>query len=235
MKFRLAAVAFVLLGIFAAFANGQKTIVVNDPTKTENRSKLSDEESALLDKVVLPKITAKYQRDSCNVNLESAGVIHGSFTRPNSKQALTFFQICQTGNGFGIVGLALIESGKVIGIFSADAGWTVNIGRVPDVNKNGLDEFTLAYSGGMHQGQGGVGVDLMEFAKNFPVGIGWYLAEKYEDTQASVGWKLTAKPGKAPIYFRQRFSADESEKWHPIGRASVFKLGKAYSKFRAVK
>ena len=235
MNFKLAVVALVLMIAFSALAFGQKTVVVNDPTKTVKETKLSEEDSALIDRIVLPKITAKYQRDSCNVNLEPAGVIHGAFTRPNSKQTLVFFQICQTGNGFGVAGLALIENGKVIGTFGAEAGWTADIGLVPDINKNGVNEFVLAYSGGMHQGQGGIGVDLMEFSKDAPTGIGWYLAEKFEDTQAMTAWKLTAKPGRSPVYYRQKYNADESEKWHIAGKTSAFKLGKAYSKFSRVK
>lgn len=91
MNFKLAVVALVLLIAFSALAHGQKVVVVNDPTKTVKETKLSEEDSALIDRIVLPKITAKYQRDSCNVNLEPAGVIHGAFTRPNSKQTLVFF------------------------------------------------------------------------------------------------------------------------------------------------
>lgn len=235
MKFKFAVAAIVLLTAFSTFAYCQKTVVINDPTKPIKQTKLSDEDSALINRIVLPKIMAKYQSDSCNVNLEPAGVIHGAFTRANSKQTLAFFQICQTGNGFGIAGLALIENGNVAAIFGADAGWTVDIGLVPDVNKNGLNEFLLAYSGGMHQGHGGTGVDLMEFSKDLPVGIGWYLAEKFEDTQALTAWKLTAKLGKSPIYYRQKFTADESDKWRIAGKASAFKLGKAYSKFSKVK
>ncbi|MBK8465993.1 MAG: hypothetical protein IPL32_09190 [Chloracidobacterium sp.] len=235
MNFKLAAAVIVLLTVFSPFAHGQKTVVVNDPTNTTKQTKLSDEDAVLILRNVLPKVTAKYQRDACNVNIEPAGAIHGAFTRTNSKQTLAFFQICQTGNGFGVAGLALIENKKVIAIFGADAGWTVDIGLVPDVNQNGLNEFILAYSGGMHQGHGGSGVDLMEFSKGSPVGIGWYLAEKFEDTQAMTAWKLTAKPGKSPIYYRQKFNADETEKWRIAGKVSAFKLGKAYSKFDKVK
>ena len=108
--------------------------------------------------------------------------MNGAFTTAGPKQTLVFYQFCQTGNGLGWVGLVLIEDGKVIGNYISDGGWSANIGVVPDINQNGLNEFTLAYSGGMHQGQGGVGVDLMEFSGGHPKGIGWYKAEEYADT-----------------------------------------------------
>ncbi|CAN5420845.1 hypothetical protein BH10ACI3_BH10ACI3_29570 [soil metagenome] len=223
----------VLVVAFSAF--GQSRVVINDPTVTAEASKWSAADEALINSAALPRITAKYEKEPCNVNLEPTGVIFGSFTKPNAKQTLAYFQICQTGNGLGMIGLVLIENGKVIGTFASDGGWSDDISLVPDINKNGLDEFTLAYSGGLHQGQGGIGVDLVEFTGGKLVGIGWYLAEKFEDTDAVTVWKLTAKPGPKPVFYKQRYDAKEKGKWRKVGADTVAKLGKAYSKFTVVK
>lgn len=51
---------------------------------------------------------------------------------------------------------------KVISSYVAESGWTLGITVLPDINQNGFDEFALYYSGGMHQGQGGTGVDILE-------------------------------------------------------------------------
>ncbi len=234
MKIRLAA-ALVMLTAMAAFAHGQKTIVVADPTVTEKETKLSDSDQTLVDRVALPKFRKKYQSDVCDVKLDIAGAASGAFTRVGAQQRLAFFQVCQTGNGLGIVGLVLIENGKVIGTFGADSGWTVGIELLPDINANGLSEFTLSYGGGMHQGQGGVGIDIMEFSGSTPVGIGWFKAEEIMDTDAVNVWKVTAKPGKSPVYYKQKYRSVGENLWKRTGVNAAFKLDKAYGSFQVVK
>src|SRR4030095_13415202 len=103
---------------------------------------------------------------------------------------------------FGIVGLVLIENGKVVGRFASDGGWSINIGLVPEINQDGLNEVTLAYSASLHQGQGGVGVDIIEFSGGAPAGLGWYKSESFDNTEAPTAWGPTAKPGKTAIYYR---------------------------------
>ena len=235
MNIKCAAAAASFLFLFGILANGQGTVVINDPTATAKETKLTASDEALINRDALPKIKAKFAENPCEVELETAGVVHGSFTRSEAKQTLVFFQICQTGNGLGIVGLVLIENGKVLGNFASDGGWSADIGLVPDINQNGVDEFVLAYSGGLHQGQGGIGVDLMEFSGNTPKGLGWYKAEEFDETEASKAWKLTAKPGKIPVFYRQKYISVKNNKWRRVGANTVFKLGKAYSKFTTVK
>ena len=212
-----------------------QVVVVHDPTKNAPASKMTAAEQAVFESNAISAVKKTISKDVCEPDVEVAGVARGAFSRPGSSQTLVFYQYCQTGNGFGEAGLVLIENGKVAGNFIADTGWTMTIERVADINRNGLDEFTLAYSGGLHQGQGGAGVDLMEFAHGIPVGLGWYQSESFADTQATTVWKLTAKPGAAPVYYRQKFLSGEGEKYRAIGAAAPFRLGKAISKFEAVR
>ena len=228
------ALAFSAVLLFAAGAAAQTAVVVHDPTKVSPAAKLTPAEQAVFNKA-LPAVRKKISEEACSESVDVSGVVQGSFTAAGAKQTLVFYQYCQTGNGFGFAGLVLIENGRVIGNFFADTGWTMEIVRVADLNGNGLDEFTLAYSGGMHQGHGGVGVDLMEFADGTPKGIGWYKSEEFDDTQASSAWKLTAKPGPVPVFYRQKFTSRDGNKWRAVGAATVFKLGKAISNFEAVK
>jgi hypothetical protein len=209
----------------ATFAVGaQGTVVVHDPTKDAPEAKLTKTEQALLDSV-MPAVAKHVSSDSCDKQTrDTSGIAHGAFTRAGAKQTLIFYQYCQTGNGLGWVGLVLIDGGKVVGNYVSDSGWSMGIETVPDINKNGLDEFTLAFGGGMHQGQGGVGVDLMEFSAGLPKGIGWYKAEQYDETQANTVWKLTARPGRTPVFYKQKFFSGENEKYRPRGGAIITKL-----------
>lgn len=225
----------LLLLIFSLNSLGQTAIVVvHDPTKPAAKTKMTPAEETAFNRALVP-VRRAIKSEVCSESVDVSGVVRGAFSRAEAVQTLVFYQYCQTGNGFGEAGLVLIENDKVIGNFIADAGWTIDIGRVADINKNGLDEFTLAYSGGLHQGQGGTGVDLMEFANGMPAGLGWYKSEEYNDTQVSSSWKLTAKAGPTPIYYRQKFTSRDGTKWRAVGAAAALKLGNAYSKFEAVK
>ena len=231
MKKRL---AFALLPLLAAgIAVGAQTVVVNDPTANRT-SKPTAAEERIFREQALPAARKAIDDETCEEEIEIAGVARGAFTRAGSRQSLLFYQFCQTGNGWGYVGLVLIEGDSVAANYIADAGWSGDIGKVPDINRNGLDEFVLVYMGGMHQGQGGVGADLMEFAGNVPQGLGWYQAEAFSETDPGTAWKLTAKPGLSPTFFRQRFKRDRSDKWRPSGSPAPFKLKKIDKEFKKV-
>lgn len=229
------------LGLFLAviFTCGvsvfsQPVIVVYDPITEVKESTLSPADEAIFN-TATEAAKRNISRDTCEPEIEMAGFITGAFSKAGSKQTLIFYQYCQTGNGFGWVGLVLIDSGKLAGNYIAEVGWTVGIDRVPDVNKNGTDEFTLAYSGGMHQGMGGTGVDLMEFSGGLPKGIGWYKAEEFGPTEAASAWKLTAKTGATPAYFKQKYVSRENSDYRKVGANAPTKLGKPISSFSAVK
>lgn len=224
-----------ILLVFSVNSLGQTGIVVvHDPTKPAAKTKMTPGEETAFDRALVP-VRRAIKSEVCSESVDISGIVHGAFSRTDAVQTLVFYQYCQTGNGFGEAGLVLIENDNAIDNFIADAGWTLDIGRVADVNKNGLDEFTLAYSGGLHQGQGGAGVDLMEFANGMPAGLGWYKSEEYNDTQVSSSWKLTAKSGPTPVFYRQKFTSRDGTKWRAVGAASAFKLGSTYSKFEVVK
>ena len=225
--------AAVVIGLVSTA--GAQTVVVYDPTQTVTETKMTRGEQGVFDSVVLPAAKRAVGRDVCEADVTQSGVARGAFTKAGANQSLVFYQYCQTGNGFGQVGLVLMEGDRLLANFMADAGWTVDIGRVADINKNGLDEFYLVYSGGLHQGQGGTGVDLMEFAAGSPRGIGWYQAEKFDETQATTAWALSVKPGLKPVYYRQKYFSGEGEDYKPQGKAAAFILGKAVSKFRAIR
>lgn len=229
----------LLIAAFVAFVaegHGQSLVVVHDPTiRFLVKDDLSPIEDAVFRSEALSKVRKQISAEVCEEAVELAGVAHGAFTKAGVKQSLLFYQYCTTGNGFGWVGLVLIEDGKVVGNFISDVGWSVGIGAVPDVNRNGLDEFTLAYSGGLHQGQGGTGVDLVEFVNGVPTGTGWYQAEQFGDTEAVTMWKLTAKPGKVPVFYKQKYFSGEGKPARRAGVNAVTKLGKPVGKFQAVK
>lgn len=230
---RFVTLAGLLSGSLAA---SSQTVVVHDPTTGGDPAELTAAEQAIFDRQALPRVRKAIPEETCGESLQPAGVVRGAFTAKGKRQSLVFYEYCQTGNGFGWNGLVLIEGDKVVGNFISDGGWGVDIGSVPDINENGILEFTLSYSGGMHQGQGGTGVELMEFSGGKPVGIGWYKAEAFGPTEAVTSWKLTAKPGTPPTFYKQKFFSGEGRKPKAVGKAAVTRLDKAFvSKFEAVK
>ena len=111
----------------------------------------------------------------------------------------------------------------------------MQINSIADLNANGLDEFSLSFGGGMHQGQGGIGVDIMEFAGGKPRSIGWFQGEKIMDTETESAWKVTVRTGKTPVFYRQKYVANSRGKLIKMGANSVFKLKKVESGFEEIK
>ena len=211
-------------------------VVVHDPTIAAKETTMTAAERKIFERDALPAVRKMIPTDTCEESLQDAGVARGAFTAPGKRQSLIFYEYCQTGNGLGWNGLVLIEGDAVIGNFVSEGGWGVDIASVPDVNQNGTLEFALAYSGGLHQGHGGTGVDLMEFSNDLPDGIGWYKAEEFGESEASTSWKLTAKPGKSPIFYKQKFFSGRNGWSRAAGKAVVTKLDKVFvSNFERVK
>lgn len=234
---------YLSLAVFAVFILplsmfGQTSVLINDPTVNVDQGavKLSAAEQGLMDKSILPNARKKLASDICEESVEVSALAQGAFTKPGSKQTLIFYQFCQTGNGLGAVGVAVIDSGRVIANYvSAESGWSVEARSLPDINQNGLDEIALYYSGGMHQGSGGTGVDIMEFSAAGLKGIGWFQAEGFTDTSPVFGYKVTVKPGKTPAFFREKYVQNSSGKWRKNGTLVPLKLTKAFGTFEAAK
>ena len=116
-----------------------------------------------------------------------------------------------------------------------DSGWAFGINKVDDVNRNGLDEIALEFGGGMHQGESGTGLSLIEFKDGKPAEIGFYVSARITDTEAMTAWKLTAKPGKKPVFYRQKFVSAGSDKWRAAGKSVVYKLERTESEVEEIK
>ena len=216
----------------AVFA--QVPLVINDPQAEPVKPFVSPADSALMERVVLPKARQNWAgNEACEEDYQIMGAASGAFSRPASKQNLIFYQFCQTGNGLGNNGLVLIENGKIIGSYVSESGWAMNLKALPDVNQNGLDEFMLYYSGGMHQGQGGIGVDIMEFSAAAIKGLGWFQANGFTEDD-SWAYKVSVKKGKTPVFYREKYiSKDDNPR--KSGKIAAFKLGQTYSKYNILK
>jgi hypothetical protein len=129
-----------------------------------------------------------------------------------------------------------MENNRVTASYASAGGWAIDLKALPDVNQNGLNEFAVYYSGGMHQGQGGTGVDVMEFSAAGAVrGLGWFQGDMYGEETGDYGYKVTVKPGKAPVFYREKYISLAGGKWRKSGKIAAFKLGKPYGKFDVLK
>ena len=230
-------VALLLAQIsFISAINAQQTIVINDPAAKPEKVVLSPAEESLMSRQVLPK-ARKYwaANDACEEDFAVMGEAKGAFTKANSNQTLVFYQFCQTGNGFGNNGLVLIENGKIVRNYVSEGGWALNLRSLPDINQNGLNEFLVYYSGGMHQGAGGIGVDVMEFSANGVKGLGWFQASGFNDEDENLEYKVSVKPGKMPVFYREKYAATGEQKLKRVGKSARFALGKTYGKFSVLK
>jgi len=229
--------AFLLACGICISTPGQATVVINDPTVEAPKLQLSEAEKTIFEKQVLPVVKPKLDSDLCDEGTqEITGRAEGSFTRPGASQTLLFYQYCQTGNGLGSVGVAVIENGKVVAnAVSAEAGWSDRAVAISDINQNGFDEIALYYSGGMHQGAGGTGVDIMEFSNGALKGLGWFQAEEFTETSPVMGYKIIAHIAKPATFAREKFVQNASGKWRKAGTPITIKLKPAVVQFESAK
>jgi hypothetical protein len=217
----------------AVFA--QATIVISDPPAKPAKPLMNLAESTLMERVVLPAVRKHWSaNESCEEDYRVMGEETGAFSRPVMNQKLIFFQFCQTGNGLGHNGLVLIENGKVVGLYVSESGWAMDLKKLSDINRNGFDEFLLYYSGGMHQGQGGIGVDLMEFSASGAIkGLGWFQSEGFTEDD-SWSYKISVKTGKTPVFYREKYIS-KNDRLQKSGKIAAFKLGRTYGSYALLK
>lgn len=235
MKFSSIA-CLLILAVFSSVALAQKTLLIYDPgwPATDDIPALSESDEAEFNRVALPKLAAKFRSDACSVDPELKGEVTGSFTRKGAEQRLAFYQVCITGNGFGVVAVVLFDNDKVVGIWGENSGWAMDIRVVDDVDQNGINEFTLSFSGGMHQGMGGVGIELMQFNGKKPTSLGWFKAEELTDGETDIAWRVTARQMAKPIFYRQKVIRNGSGDLVRSGSDARFLLGKGQTKFQSL-
>jgi len=228
-----ASVIIITFLSIAAFA--QSIVVINTPGEESAKPELSTTEKRLMDRNILPKVRKRLAGEACEESVEVAGIIHGAFAKAGASQTLVFYQFCQTGNGLGSVGAALFEGNRVVAnLVSEESGWSIDAKVLPDINQNGLNEVALYYSGGMHQGSGGTGVDIMEFSGSALKGIGWFQAESFTE-RTNYSFKVSVKPGPVPQFFSEKWTSNSKGKYRRVGNQVQLKLKPAFGKFEAVK
>jgi hypothetical protein len=219
---------------FSAVVFAQAAVVINDPRAKPVKPVMSPADAALMTRVVLPKARQHWAENAaCEEDYQVMGEASGAFSRRQSNQKLVFYQFCQTGNGLGNNGLVLIENGKVVGNYISESGWAMDLKALPDINQNGLNEFLLYYSGGMHQGEGGIGVDIMEFSATGIKGLGWFQADGFTEDD-SWSYKVSVKKGKTPVFYREKYIS-KNDNLQKSGKSAAFKLGKTYSSYSVIK
>lgn len=230
MKNIVLSLIFVLS--IASFNFGQDTFVITDPLKTEKGAGITSAVENLIKTQVFPKAKDHWEEDICPSGSEElGGVAKGAFTKSAANQTLVLYQYCQTGNGLGNNILVLLENGKIVKTFGEESGWAINLRQLPDINQNGIDEFAVTYGGGMHQGQGGTGIDILEFVNGKPKILGWLQESAFtEDSEYS--YKVWVKKGKTPVFYREKYAPNKNNKQVKIGKAVAFKLKKDDDRFQ---
>lgn len=229
--------AFLLACAVCVSTPGQGLVEINDPTLEPSKAELSSAEKALFEKSVLPVARKKLVSEICEEAVDIAGPVRGAFTKAGSDQTLIAYQFCETGNGLGSIGIAVIDNGRVVAnLVSVDSGSSISAKALQDINQNGRDEIAIYYSGGMHQGAGGTGVDIFEFTPGGSLkGIGWFQAEEYTETGPLKGYRVLVKPGKVPVFSREKYIHTTNEKWRKVGKMVPLKLSETISQFEAVR
>jgi len=87
----------------------------------------------------------------------------------------------------------------------------------------------------MHQGEGGSGVDILEFSSDGLKGIGWFQADGYTEKGPVFGYRVTATPSVRPAFYREKYLQNAAAKWRKTVNAVPLKLQAINGVFKAVK
>jgi hypothetical protein len=133
----------------------------------------------------------------------------GAFTRARAAQKALIYRYCSTGASFGRVGLVVFEGGKPVrhDVFEEAAQYA--LGRMPDLNRDGVDELILA-TGGTQMGETWQSASIVQLGTGKPRQPVQF--EAYRDNCGSLepkptatAWRVYAAPGATPRFYHQRF------------------------------
>lgn len=192
-----------------------------------------------LDKIKKLIGTDEFECESPDASLEAAG--KGSFTKPGSKQSIYLYRNCVSEAtkypGF-VSGIIVTENNKIIAHYVyADILSSFEMKILPDIDKNGLSEFALEYSG--TQASYTSNVTIHELAEKGVADLGSFNAftnspDKGEKDGSETAWKISVVVDKNPVFFRETFKRkSNNEKWDltKTAKAEKFSLEKPKAKF----
>ena len=179
-------------------------------------TKLSDSEEKLLQgKVVSAARNNWHEQEedqACEEGIQpfAIDITRGSFTKPESDQKAILYRYCSTGHNTALNGIAVIENDRVVSHIAYEGGWDNAIGSLPDINGNGRSEILVA-SGGTNQGETWGSVSILELSDSIVVTKFGHTTTYSDDcgkggkTCKSEAYRLSVKPGKTPVFYREAF------------------------------
>lgn len=218
----------VLLAFMFCAANdvsAQNLQTVYDGRTEYETSTPSNADVQLIKRNALPNARQIWRNnESCQESFEVVDVASGSFTKPKAAQKAVLYRFCTTGHDFANNGIAIIEGGKIVANVFYNAGEDSSIRGLADINGNGLSEIILA-DGASHQGYTNVIITLIEITQAGVKSFG--IADVSEDDCGAkdpckeITRKITVKPGKTPIFYRQTYRQRNKE-WMTVGKLERF-------------
>lgn len=207
-------------------------------SEPKTTSEITKQEERFIEKEVRNKesvIKGKSKLDCDEDTFSINSAVSGSFTRSKSSQKAFLYELCRSGRSFGIGGIIVVENGSVAAHYTyGHNGLSSEIASAPDINQNGLSEILLI-GGGTGQGYTEGVVEIIEIASNGVKSFG--IADTYSDNYGTdnpktlaTAYKVSAQPGKTPVYFRDTYNQKGSEeKWTPVKKSQKFSLRKDYA------
>lgn len=205
---------------------------------------LSVAEDALIKSEILPAARQYWKERS--VNCDSSGSlgfrivntspVRGSFTKPHASQKAILYTYCVTGHNFANNGVVVFEADHVAAHIAYKGGWGQDMQAVPDIDGNGESKI-LIVTGGTAQNTSWQVISVIGLTEKGVQNFGH--AETYTgDCEGGFGfpphnhkgqeatYKLFARKGPTPVFYREPFSGDcgEPTKWHKSGRREQISL-----------
>ena len=232
--------AGLILTLLTSSGFAQNVTTLYDGRLENNPEPVSSSDVQLVRRNALPAARRAWGSE-CEEATDFIGTASGSFTATGKAQRIVLYRYCEMGHAFSNNGLVVIEGGRVVRNIVYNGGGENTIVSLPDINQNGISEVLLA-GGSTNQGYTGSVISILELTSSGALEFGD--ADVYEDNCGAVerckmtAYKVTAKPGAKPIYYRETFQK-RGGKWQSAGAAKVLKLRESYrspkSEFRILK
>lgn len=223
-------------------ATRQTSSVIYDARLVIAESKPSVSEAVLINKRVRPVAIGIWRKtDGCKDEFTVVDVATGSFTKPRSNQRAFLYRLCETGHGFAVNGIVILEAGQVVAHVVYSGGWENAIGALPDINGNGVNELILV-NGGTNQGMTWGNAAILELTNDGVIKFG--RASTYEDDCGTLtdkkkvtAYVLRAVTGVAPVFYRDTYTSHtcESGSWKTMGSQNQLMLDPDEIEYRRIR
>lgn len=148
-------------------------------------------------------------KNTCDNELEILDAATGAYLRPRAVQKAVLYRFCRFARQLGYSGLAIFENGALVRHEVFEGGSEFALGKMPDLNRDGLDELLISYSG-INTGEDWMVADIVQLDGSLTRRMTSFdgyqgFCASLEPVKLSKAWKTYVEVGATPRFYQQEF------------------------------